>query len=299
MKNMKNLKNRFIFLSSLFLGSTISTSAMAQVDLEEDEDEQSSALDETDAVELQDDQVTEATELDSQDEDSLSAVEKTPPKKLQWFVGARYKMIILPKSLINVFGVDGGRTAVLNGGGVAAGVSLHENLDIALNLWGAGYGLKPTPFKGKKDSEEMWELVESNLKALYITFDFDWRFPIVKQLDFTVGVGAGLGIPLGDVSRTEAYFGNDAGAPVPVGTPGFTDPYTNLYPCVGPGNPPSAGGQCPADGDYGPSNPWPVYPWLNFQTGLRYQPHEHFIGRFQFGLGSSGFWFGLGADYGI
>ena len=75
---------------------------MAQVDLEEDEDEQSSALDETDAVELQDDQVTEATELDSQDEDSLSAVEKTPPKKLQWFVGARYKMIILPKSLINV-----------------------------------------------------------------------------------------------------------------------------------------------------------------------------------------------------
>jgi hypothetical protein len=33
--------------------------------------------------------------------------------------------------------------------------------------------------------------------------------------------------------------------------------------------------------------------------GVRYQPIKQFIGRLDLGVGSSGFWLGLGADYGI
>jgi hypothetical protein len=32
---------------------------------------------------------------------------------------------------------------------------------------------------------------------------------------------------------------------------------------------------------------------------LRWSPHRNFIGRLDLGAGSSGFWFGIGADYGI
>jgi hypothetical protein len=42
-----------------------------------------------------------------------------------------------------------------------------------------------------------------------------------------------------------------------------------------------------------------VYPWLNFQIGIKYQPVDEFVARFELGLGSSGFWMGLGADYAL
>jgi hypothetical protein len=72
--------------------------------------------------------------------------------------------------------------------------------------------------------------------------------------------------------------------------------------CPGIGSPNAI--ECPADGNYnivqGTSSPhWPVYPWLNFQMGLRYQPVDEFVAHFDVGLGSSGFWLGLGADYSL
>ena len=38
---------------------------------------------------------------------------------------------------------------------------------------------------------------------------------------------------------------------------------------------------------------------LALQTGLRYKPHKKFVGRLDLGLGLSGFFLGVGADYGI
>ncbi len=145
-----------------------------------------------------------------------------------------------------------------------------------------------TPFKGKNDGDEAWELIESNLKIFYLSVDFDRRMKLTKSLDFTLGGGAGVGFVLGELNRQEAYKT----------VPGaVTDPYTQLSPCLGPGNPDLV--QCPADGEYGASDKWPLYPWLTAQVGLRYQPHENFIGRLLVGIGSTGVWFGLGADYGL
>ena len=42
-----------------------------------------------------------------------------------------------------------------------------------------------------------------------------------------------------------------------------------------------------------------IFPWLVFQTGFRYKPHRNFVARLDAGFGTSGFFFGLGADYGL
>ena len=42
-----------------------------------------------------------------------------------------------------------------------------------------------------------------------------------------------------------------------------------------------------------------IFPWLVLQTGLRYKPHRNFVARLDAGFGTSGFFLGLGADYGL
>ena len=39
-----------------------------------------------------------------------------------------------------------------------------------------------------------------------------------------------------------------------------------------------------------------VFPWLAVQTGLRYKPHRNVVFRLDLGVGTSAFFFGLGAE---
>ncbi len=202
----------------------------------------------------------------------------------KFLLGARYRVLVVPQFLINAFGVDGGRTVVVQGGGPEFGYA-PKNFEILLSGWFAGYSLQETPFKGTNDGPDAWEIIESRLNMAYITADFLWKQNLAENLDLHIGVGAGVGVVFGEFSRNEAYF-----------PAGIGDPYTDLVECTGPGDPSSA---CPVGGNYGVAEAWPAYPWLTFQTGLRYAPIREFIARLDLGISSSGFWFGLGADYGI
>jgi hypothetical protein len=42
-----------------------------------------------------------------------------------------------------------------------------------------------------------------------------------------------------------------------------------------------------------------LFPWFVLQTGLRYKPHKNFAARLDAGFGTSGFFLGLGLDYGL
>ena len=140
------------------------------------------------------------------------------------------------------------------------------------------------------DAEEAWEIVDASLKSLYVTFDYLWHTRLASTLELSYGGGAGIGYLFGDLHRQQATL-------APGGTP-----------CTGVNNPPT-GGYCDDFnnhyGDYGEPN-WfnggakPVlFPWITAQVGLRYQPHPNFIARLELGLGTSGLYFGVGADYGL
>ncbi len=213
-----------------------------------------------------------------------------------YFVGARYRGIILPQFMMNMF-ADGGQTLYVNAFGAEVGIR-KDDFEILPSIWFANYGMDPTPFKSKSDPPESWELVESNLKVLFLTADFLWSTPVNPELAINYGAGAGFGLVFGDIIRNDAYFPGGAAS----------SDGTGLRACPGPSDPVSPGdAYCPGDGQYDFNEPnWTnggskpiIFPWLVVQTGLRYKPHRNFVARLDLGFGTSGFFFGLGADYGL
>ena len=216
------------------------------------------------------------------------------PGKTYQFVGFRYRGIIVPKFMMNLFG-DGGTTVYIHSFGPEFAIR-RDGFEYQFALWFANYAMGPTPFKAKDDPVEGWEIVESKLKIIYLTADFLWSNEISPEFAINYGMGAGLGIVFGDLPRWQAY---------PVGPESDPDSYVK---CNGPNNPNPR--FCDTDEDrqhYGDSEEsWAgggskpiVFPWFAIQTGLRYKPAKEFVGRLDLGFGLSGFFIGIGADYGL
>ena len=211
-------------------------------------------------------------------------------------VGLRYRAIIVPKFMMNLFG-DGGRTVLVNGLGPEFTVRKNA-FEYELSALFTSYAMDPTPFKASSDGADAWEIVESKLKVLYLTADFVWSQDFTPEFALNYGFGAGLGLVWGDLRRTQAYPGS-ASANDATGA--------GYLPCVAQGRPNAV--FCGNDNNHyngytepnwanGGSKPL-VFPWLAVQTGVRWKPHRNFIARFDAGFGTSGFFLGLGADYGL
>lgn len=294
MKHACHLSSAASIVACLFLSSSVLAQDLEE-DLQEQDDQEEAEFEETedeadqldDGDELEQD-TAEGQALGSPPPETVTEEQKREKEEPQFLLGARYRMLIIPKFLVNWFGVEGATDVITHGVGPEFGFN-HPDFEILLSAWFADYGMAETPFKGPNDGPEAWELVTSRLKQVYISSDFLWKNHLNDDWDIHIGAGAGVGIVFGDLDRWEAQWTNGAS----VTNPG--DPYTDLGRC--PGGTGSA--ECPFDGNYGTGEPWPVYPWLTFQTGVRYSPVKEFVARLDLGAGSSGFWLGLGVDYGL
>jgi hypothetical protein len=267
--------------------------AAAQSDEEESDDPQ---RDETGDEEESDDPHRDRTGSNVVDraEEGNSPVEM--PGQTYYLVGARYRLIVVPAFMINVFG-DGGRTVVVHGGGPEFGIR-KDGFETNLSMWLASYKMDDTAFKAKDDPVEAYEIVESKLKVLYLTSDFLWSSEISPEFAINYGLGAGFGFVFGKLFRTQAYAPEGPNA----------DPET-FEKCDSPTDSRDPYGWCQDDNDHyndyhepswanGGSKPV-IFPWLALQTGFRVKPHRNFVARLDLGFGTSGFFFGLGGDYGI
>ena len=218
------------------------------------------------------------------------------PGQTYYGVGLRYRAIIVPKFMMNLFG-DGGRTVLANGLGPE--FTIRKNaFEYEFSAMFTSYAMDPTPFKAKSDGADAWEIVESKIKVLFLTADFNWSQDFAPEFALDYGFGAGFGLVWGDLKRTQAYPGTGANLNTGEG----------FLPCAGKGDA-RGGNYCGFDNDHysgytepswanGGSKPV-IFPWLALQTGVRWKPHRNFIGRFDAGFGTSGFFLGLGADYGL
>ena len=222
------------------------------------------------------------------------------PGKTYYAVGLRYRAIIVPKFMQNMFGADGGRTILSNGVGPEF-VIRKDSFEYEFSAIFQGYGMEPTPYKASSDPPQAWEIVESKIKVLYLAADFNWSHSFKPEFALNYGFGGGIGIVWGDLYRTQAYPGPGADPNSSTGE-GF-------LPCKGPGDPDASfcgplsdnnhyNGYTEPNWANGGSKPI-IFPWLAAQTGFRYKPHRNFIARFDAGFSTSGFFFGLGADYGL
>jgi hypothetical protein len=211
------------------------------------------------------------------------------PNKTYYFVGLRYRGMLIPKFMMNLFG-DGGTSVYANGFGPEFTIR-KNNFEYVLSAWWAGYKMDPTTFKASSDPENAWEIVESKINSLYLTSDFNWTSQINPVFGLNLGLGAGFGFVWGDLKRVQAYKNASGG----------------YDPCIGIGNP--NGYYCGNDNDHygnykepnwanGGSKPI-VFPWFALQTGLRIKPHKNFMMRVDAGWAVTGPFFGVSGNYGL
>src|SRR5688572_13723819 len=144
------------------------------------------------------------------------------PGKSYKFAGLRYRGIIVPKFMMDMFG-EGGDGVYVHAFGPEFSIR-RDNFEYNFSIWYADYGMDPTPFKAKDDPIEAYEIVESKLKVLYLTADFLWSHDFAPEFAVNYGMGAGIGFVFGDLYRQQAT--------PPVGNPGA--PPGDWVPCPGP-----------------------------------------------------------------
>jgi hypothetical protein len=234
----------------------------------------------------------------------ISDVEENP-NKTYLFVGLRYRGNIVPKFMLNAF-VDEGKTIYSN--------SIGIQLDIRKNGFSLIPGIQYTEYgtgdilfkqKGTNDFVGNYTLVNSGLKAIYVTADLLWSTPLNKNFAFEYGAGFGLGVMFGDLVNNwvsvdpNGEIGSDSGRRFTrcpsVGAVGTgcnkVDHQNSAEDKVGNYVEKSwaGGGSVPN-----------VFPWIAFpQLGVRFKPIKNFVGRANVGFSLTGFWFGLSAEYGL
>lgn len=233
------------------------------------------------------------------DEEVLDAMDTGPtekPGKQYLFVGARYRAVVIPTFVQNLF-ADGGETLVAHTPGAEFGIrkdGFEYNLFLQLGI----YSASDVPFKGTSDPNTAWEIIDFDYNIIFAGSDFMWSTDeFTPGLSMTYGAGVGLGFVTGSLKRTQAY-------PDPVSAQGDPDAYRK---CQGVGVPNAL--FCTNDNDHyddfeeptwadGGSSPI-IFPWIAAQVGLRYKVTRNFVARVELGVMPTGGFFGIAADYGL
>jgi hypothetical protein len=220
------------------------------------------------------------------------------------FIGLRFRNLIVPQFMINLFADGGASVNVFTIGPEFS--TRKDGMEIDLALSYADYSMDPFLFKGKDDGNEAWEIVSSDMKLLYFTTDLLYEIPLDKEkgrFSLLVGGGVGIGVVLGNLYRAQAY----------PGTPGNVnvDDVGSWRKCTGPGGADSTGVvYCDSSNNHygaydepswanGGSKP-SVFPWISFpQLSFRYKPIKQLQARLDTGFSISGFFVGMSAGYGL
>jgi hypothetical protein len=269
---------------SLFCVLMAAIPALAQNEFEED------ALTEGDSASSGD--ADEAFLTDTEEaEIEAPAVEKDvglaeDPQKPYFSVGLRLRWIMIPEWFIKMFGVDttrpsgtGSALPLISNIGVGPEFTYRKDgFDITAAIWYAGLGWNDSiSFKGSGEDGNSWEVIENDLHAILITVDFMWSTSIKDWFAIIYGAGLGLGIPWGDIIRTEA-----------------TEESNGTEKCLNENDPDP---WCNPDEQYGVTyDKLKVIPWINFLAGARFKPHRHFVIYVDGGFGM-GFQIGTRAGY--
>ncbi len=230
-----------------------------------------------------------------------------PPKRSEaaptTWLGARFRGYLMPKFVVNAV-YDGGATLFAPGGGVTVETRAGDAVFVFSAAY-ASYGVPEMPIKKIGAPDTDYEIVDSDLMALFATMDVLYNKPLddAGHWSFRIGVSVGVGwMFLGNLRRTQAYPTKQSG----------DDPY--LYArCKGPNNPSGTFRYCnqlDADATHYPGYTEPswfeggklptVFPFLAVPLlGLSWTPSPHVGIDLEAAPSLSGLMMGLGFRYGL
>jgi hypothetical protein len=220
------------------------------------------------------------------------------PMKSYYFINLRFRDVIVPKFMINIF-ADGGATV----NAFTFGPELtrrKDNFEIDFAVSYADYSMNPFLFKGHSDGPESYELVSSSMKLLYVTFDLLYDIPLDTngRYSLLIGGGVGLGGVFGNLYRNQVFPAD--------GVSINPDDPRSARKCATPGS----SAYCDASNDHygsysepswanGGSKPI-IFPWISLpQVSLRIKPLKWLQTRVDTGFSLTGFFFGLSAGYAL
>ena len=246
--------------------------------------------------------------------DDTDVTEK--PGKSYYFIGVRYRGTIVPKFVLNLF-VDEGKTFYSNTIGIEGDIR-KDGFSFIPALSYVEYGTNDMLFKekGKEDVSNNWSVVNSSLKAIYLTADLLWSTKVHPNWDFEYGAGFGLGVIFGNLKNNWLY-GDPTG-------PLKREDGVSYSQCQSEGQGDQGryfGGKTVANtcqraahsnaseakvGGYqekfwtgGGSVPNVFIHLAIPQIGVRFKPRKDMTARLGIGFSLTGFWFGLSANYGL
>jgi hypothetical protein len=223
------------------------------------------------------------------------------PGKAYRFVGMRFRDVILPQFMVNVFAEGGSTVNVFMFGPEFSTRKDSLEFDFALSF--ADYSMEKSLFRGHGENELSYEEVSSTMKGLYFTLDVLYDIPIEKkhEISLLVGGGVGLGFLAGNLYRQQVRR-KDESVPIDPENPEtwqVCDPVSRQPPSFCDDKNDHYGDYSEPSWANGGARPF-ILPWISIpQVSLRYKPIKQLQTRFDTGFSLSGFFFGLSAGYGL
>lgn len=220
------------------------------------------------------------------------------PTKSYRYVGLRYRHVIVPQFLLNLF-VDGGALSHVPIAGGEFGMR-RDHVEYIFSLSYADYATADLMFKGSSQPDTAYEKINSDLGVIFGKVEILYEVPLDKKghFAFLIGGGVGIGGVVGDLYRSQAYPRTPGASP--------SDP-SQWGRCSSLGTP--DGTYCANENNHfgayaepswvsGGSKPL-VFPWIALpQASFRIKPVKFLQARVDLGLAlSSGFYFGGSIDY--
>jgi hypothetical protein len=185
-----------------------------------------------------------------------------------WMVGARWRMLMVPRWLLDAFFdfpheemVD---NVIINQAAGLEFTTLENNFAITGALWWAGFSSHGAFIANESGETDDPEFIESDMQFLFFTADFAYNVMFTNWIGMNFGAGLGLAVKLhGEVWRHEAYPDDDEHWGYSR-CDGVNDPNVNFC----------EGGD---DSHYDDAEDaiWPVYPWMDIIIGLRFKVFRH------------------------
>jgi hypothetical protein len=230
---------------------------------------------------------------------------KEDPSKTYYFVGLRYRGDVIPQFLVNAF-VNGGGTFYSNM--VAAELDIRKDSHTIMPwLAFANYGFGNTLFENNGNGTGPgfagnWTVVNSGLSAIYVGMDELWSTSLdeAHHWDFEYGFGFGLGVVFGSLGNNWVH--TLTGTQISPSNYALCQTVNDGTGCAladhQNATTAKVGGYQESAGLLGPK---PIlFPYLAIpQVGLRWKPVKQFEARLNVGFSLTGFFFSLGADYGL
>lgn len=234
--------------------------------------------------------------------DSKDVTEKKG--KYYFFPGIRYTGTIIPQFLLNMF-VDQGATIMSHTIGAEFDIR-KDGFSLIPAISYTEYGTDDILFKekGKPDTANNWSSVNSSMKAIYLTADLLWSTQVHKNVAIEYGAGFGVGTLFGGLENNWVY--DDPNGAL------ARDDGRRYSKCQTEGDDPACQKAAHSNATVAKVGGYEEPSWFNGgskpnfflhlavpKLGVRIKPVKEFTARVNFGFSLTGFFFGLGVNYGL